>query len=151
MLPLAPGRLSTMNCCLSDSPSACPRILAKTSVPPPGDEGTINLTGFAGQVSCAGAGSEAMRSEKIRRMRVMRASYIHVHSMRIGSGEEVLIARVLAENGAGGFGFTFRLDATEARHMAEWAAGVREQRPAYDSVLGHPWEKAFLRKEAIPW
>src|SRR5258705_2138346 len=57
MLPLAPGRLSTMNCCLSDSESACASWRAYRSVPPPGDEGTMNFTGRAGQVSCAGAGA----------------------------------------------------------------------------------------------
>lgn len=76
---------------------------------------------------------------------------VHVHSMRIASGEEVLVARVLAENGAVGFGFSFRVEATEARHMAEWAAGVRAERPAYEPVRGHPWEQAFLRNEPIPW
>ena len=71
--------------------------------------------------------------------------------MRIASGEEVLVARVLAEDGAVGFGFSFRLEATEARHMAEWAAGVRAERPTYESVRDHPWEKAFLKNEPIPW
>jgi hypothetical protein len=71
--------------------------------------------------------------------------------MRIASGEEVLVARVLAENGAVGFGFSFRLEGTEARHMAEWAAGVRAARPSYAPVLNHPWESAFLKQDAIPW
>jgi hypothetical protein len=44
--------------------------------------------------------------------------------MRIASGEEILIARVVAGDGRVGFGFSFRLDATEARHMAEWQAGL---------------------------
>ena len=81
----------------------------------------------------------------------MRAAFIHVHSMRIASGEEVLVARVLAENGAVGFGFSFRLESTEARHMAEWAAGIRPERPTYLSALDHAWEKAFLNDAAIPW
>lgn len=81
----------------------------------------------------------------------MRAAYIHVHSMRIASGEEVLVARVLAEDGRAGFGFSFRLDATEARHMAEWAAGVRAERPHYSPKVNHAWERAFLAHEAIPW
>ena len=75
-------------------------------------------------------------------MRVMRASYLHVHSMRLATGEEVLIARVVAPDGRVGYGFSFRLDATEARHMAEWAAGVRAVRPAYESQLDHAWERA---------
>jgi hypothetical protein len=71
--------------------------------------------------------------------------------MRIASGEEVLVARVLAENGAVGFGFSFRLEGTEARHMAEWAAGVRAERPACPVVLGHPWERAWVSNEKIEW
>jgi hypothetical protein len=81
----------------------------------------------------------------------MGAAFIHVHSMRIASGEEVLVARVLAEDGRLGFGFSFRLEATEARHMAEWAAGVRAERPAYSAVLGHPWERAWVAGEKIDW
>jgi hypothetical protein len=81
----------------------------------------------------------------------MRAAFIHVHSMRVASGEEVLVARVLAENGAVGLGFSFRLEGTEARHMAEWAAGVRPERPPYSPVLHHAWEEAWMKNEAIPW
>ena len=71
--------------------------------------------------------------------------------MRIATGEEVLIARVFAPDGRTGYGFSFRLDATEARHMAEWAAGVRAERPAYESQLGHAWERAWLSKADIEW
>jgi carboxymethylenebutenolidase len=80
-----------------------------------------------------------------------RAAFIHVHSIRIASGEEVLVARVLAEDGRLGYGFSFRLDATEARHMAEYHAGVRAERPPYASQLGHRWERSFLSKEEIEW
>ncbi len=55
----------------------------------------------------------------------MKAAFIHVHSIRIATGEEILVARVLAEDGRAGYGFSFRLDATEARHMAERHAGLR--------------------------
>src|SRR5438309_7403640 len=48
--------------------------------------------------------------------------------MRLATGEEALIARVVAPDGRMGYGFSFRLDATEARHMAEWGAGVRGYR-----------------------
>jgi len=71
--------------------------------------------------------------------------------MRLATGEEALIARVLAPGGRVGYGFSFRLDATEARHMAEWAAGVRAERPPYESQLDHPWERAFLAEEDIEW
>ena len=71
--------------------------------------------------------------------------------MRLQSGHEALVARVLTREGKTGFGFSFRLDAAEARHMAEWHAGARTERPPVEPVLGHPWEKAFLEKKTIPW
>jgi hypothetical protein len=71
--------------------------------------------------------------------------------MRIASGQEVLVCRVLAEHGKAGFGFTFRLDATEARHMALHAAGLRNERPHITPVIGHPWETAWLAGEPVQW
>jgi hypothetical protein len=81
----------------------------------------------------------------------MESSYIHVHSLRGASGDEILIARVLAPDGNIGLGFSFRLDATEARHMAEWAAGVRHERPRYQPALDHPWEKAWISQQPVEW
>jgi hypothetical protein len=81
----------------------------------------------------------------------MKAYHVHVHSIRLATGEEALIARVVAPDGRLGYGFSFRLDATEARHMAEWAAGVRAERPAYESQLDHAWERAWLSDEEIEW
>ena len=74
-----------------------------------------------------------------------------MQSLRLATGEEALVARVLTEEGKVGFGFSFRLDATEARHMAEWAAGVRAERPPYESQLDHAWERSFLSDEEIEW
>ena len=74
-----------------------------------------------------------------------------MQSLRIATGEEVLVARVESKEGKVGFGFSFRLDATEARHMAEWAAGVRAERPPYESQLDHAWERSFLSDEEIEW
>ena len=71
--------------------------------------------------------------------------------MRLASGEEVLVARVLTAEGKAGFGFSFRLDATEARHMAEWQPGARTDKPRVEPVLGHPWERAFAEDQSIPW
>jgi hypothetical protein len=71
--------------------------------------------------------------------------------MRLATGEEALVARAVAPDGREGFGFSLRLDATEARHMAEWAAGVRAERPAYESQLDHAWERAYLSDEEIEW
>lgn len=71
--------------------------------------------------------------------------------MRLATGEEVLVARVVAPDGRIGFGFSFGQDATQARHMAEWAAGVRAERPAYESQLDHAWERAYLSDEDVEW
>ena len=71
--------------------------------------------------------------------------------MRLASGQEALVTRVLTTEGKTAFGFSFRLDATEARHMAEWHAGVRAERPACVLLLDHPWEKAWLSKSQIAW
>jgi hypothetical protein len=78
-------------------------------------------------------------------------AFVHVHSMRLASGQETLVARALTDAGKTGFGFSFRLDAAEARQMAEWHAGARAQKPGLEPVLGHPWEKAYLAGEAVPW
>ena len=61
------------------------------------------------------------------------------------------MARVLTKDGRSGFGFSFRLDAAEARHMAEWHAGARETRPHRERLLDHPWENAFLENRPVPW
>lgn len=71
--------------------------------------------------------------------------------MRLSSGHETLVARVLTKGGKTGYGFSFRLDAAEARHMAEWHAGARAEKPRLEPVLGHPWEKAFFEEKTIPW
>ncbi|HEX6158363.1 MAG TPA: hypothetical protein VFZ54_20210 [Burkholderiales bacterium] len=80
-----------------------------------------------------------------------RLKYVHVHSIRLESGQEALVARVITREGREGYGFSFRLDAAEAREMAEWDAGARSERPPYQPVLGHPWEKAYLAGAQIPW
>ena len=74
-----------------------------------------------------------------------------MQSLRLASGQEALVARVLTTEGKAGFGFSFQLDATEARHMAEWDAGVRAEKPRLDRALGHPWEEAFLAGKPVPW
>ena len=71
--------------------------------------------------------------------------------MRLQTGQEALVARVLTEEGKMGYGFSFRLDAAEARHMAEWHAGGRTERPRCEPLLGHPWETAYVAAEPIPW
>src|SRR5437588_7358999 len=56
MLPLAPGRFSTMKLWPSGSLSFCATMRAMMSVAPPGAYGTMILTGLAGYASCAAAG-----------------------------------------------------------------------------------------------
>ena len=71
--------------------------------------------------------------------------------MRLQTGQEVLVARVVTKEERVGFGFSFLLDATAARHMAEWHAGARKEKPRIEPALGHPWERAFSEDKSIPW
>ena len=71
--------------------------------------------------------------------------------MRLASGHEALVARVLKDDGGIGFGFSLRLDATEARHMAEWHAGLRKEKPKLEPLLAHPWETAYVAGDPVPW
>jgi hypothetical protein len=71
--------------------------------------------------------------------------------MRLQSGHEALVARVLTKDGKTGYGFSFRLDAAEARHMAEWHAGVRAEKPRLEPLLGHAWETAYVSDGPVPW
>jgi hypothetical protein len=71
--------------------------------------------------------------------------------MRLASGHEALVTRVLTGEGKAYFGFSMQLDATQARHMALFHAGLRGERPRITPVLGHPWETAFVSGSEIPW
>jgi hypothetical protein len=77
--------------------------------------------------------------------------FVHTHSMRLASGQEALVTRVLREDGEAFFGFSMQLDATQARYMALFHAGLRSERPRIQPVLGHPWETAFISRGEIPW
>ena len=77
--------------------------------------------------------------------------YVHTQSMRLGSGHEALVTRVLTQDGRVGLGFSLQLDATEARHMAMFQAGLRAERPRIAPVMGHPWETAWLSHAPIDW
>jgi hypothetical protein len=57
---------------------------------------------------------------------------LEIRSIRLSSGEEVLIAFVKAEDGRLGWGIGFDLDATAARRMAERHAGF-ESPPDYST------------------
>lgn len=60
----------------------------------------------------------------------MKAS-LKVRSIRLAGGEEALIALVSAQDGRVGWGISFSLDATAARHMAERHAGFESEKPDY--------------------
>ena len=51
----------------------------------------------------------------------------HVHSMRLRSGAEALVARVLTADGVAGYGFSLGLEAAPARDMAGWDALARSR------------------------
>ena len=56
--------------------------------------------------------------------------------MRVASGAEALVARVLAADGTAGFGFTLNLDAGVARDMAAWDALARKRKVPLYTLLG---------------
>ena len=78
-------------------------------------------------------------------------AFIHTQSLRLASGHEALVTRVITDDGRTGFGFSLRLDATEARHMAMYEVGLWPERPRITPVMGHPWEIAWVAHEAVPW
>ena len=70
--------------------------------------------------------------------------------MRLASGHEALVTRVVAE-GRIGFGFSLQLDATQARHMALYEVGLWPERPQITPVIAHPWETAWEARQPVPW
>jgi hypothetical protein len=78
-------------------------------------------------------------------------SFIHTQSMRLASGHEALVTRVVADNGRTGFGFNLQLDATQSRHMAMYEAGLWPERPHLTPVMAHPWESAWVANQPVPW
>lgn len=63
-------------------------------------------------------------------------AHTHVHSLRILSGAEALVARVLTTQGVAGYGFTLSLDAAAARDMAAWDALARSRNIPFYSLFG---------------
>jgi len=80
----------------------------------------------------------------------VRVAHVHVQSMRLASGEEALVARVLTEAGTMGFGFSFELESTPARHMAIWDAAARERRVPLWKLLADEGAAAALGKDEGP-
>ena len=78
-------------------------------------------------------------------------AHTHVHSLRVASGAEALVARVLAADGTSGFGFTFNLDAGVARDMAAWDALARAKGVPLYGLLGGSYRKAVRTfKDDLP-
>jgi L-alanine-DL-glutamate epimerase-like enolase superfamily enzyme len=78
-------------------------------------------------------------------------AHTHVHSLRVASGAEALVARVLAADGTAGFGFTLNLEAGVARDMAAWDALARSKGVAFHSLLGGSYRKAIkCMKDELP-
>jgi L-alanine-DL-glutamate epimerase-like enolase superfamily enzyme len=68
-------------------------------------------------------------------------AHTHVHSLRVSSGAEALVARVLAADGSEGFGFTLNLEAGVARDMAAWDALGRAKGVALHALLGGSYRR----------
>lgn len=103
----------------------------------------------------------------------VRLVHTHTCSMRLASGAEALVVRVLAEGGIAGYGFTFSEDVAAAREMAAWDAAARasgrplvallEAHPGLRAALiarapapGHPWSEGWRARlagdaAAMPW
>ncbi|HTP61103.1 MAG TPA: hypothetical protein VMJ14_03375 [Burkholderiales bacterium] len=78
-------------------------------------------------------------------------AHTHVHSVRVGSGAEALVARVLSADGIAGFGFTLNLEAAVARDMAAWDALARAKGVPLHGLLGGSYRKAVnLVKDELP-
>ena len=60
----------------------------------------------------------------------------HVHSLRLRSGAEALVARVLTPQGVAGYGFSVGLEAAVARDMAAWDALARSRNVPLYALFG---------------
>ena len=78
-------------------------------------------------------------------------AYTHVHSLRVASGAEALVARVLAADGTAGYGFTLNTDAGVARDMAAWDALARAKGVPLFGFLGGSYRKKIkVVKDELP-
>ena len=77
--------------------------------------------------------------------------HTHVHSMRIATGAEALVARVLAADGTAGCGFTLNDDAGVARDMAAWdALGRSKGIPLWGLLGGSHRKNISIAKDENP-
>lgn len=63
-------------------------------------------------------------------------AHTHVHSMRVATGAEALVARVRLADRTAGYGFTLNEDAAVARDMAAWDALGRSKGVPLFGLLG---------------
>jgi L-alanine-DL-glutamate epimerase-like enolase superfamily enzyme len=63
-------------------------------------------------------------------------AHTHVHSLRLASGAEALVARVRTTGGNAGFGFSLNLEAGIARDIAAWDALGRSKGVPLHALLG---------------
>ena len=78
-------------------------------------------------------------------------AHTHVQSLRVASGAEALVARVLAAGGTAGFGFTLNLDAGVARDMAAWDALARAKEVPLYGLLGGAYRREVkCKKDELP-
>jgi L-alanine-DL-glutamate epimerase-like enolase superfamily enzyme len=71
--------------------------------------------------------------------------------MRLGSGPEALVARVLAADGTAGYGFTLNEDAGVARDMAAWdALGRSKGVPLFGLLGGTHRRKVKVEGDELP-
>jgi L-alanine-DL-glutamate epimerase-like enolase superfamily enzyme len=78
-------------------------------------------------------------------------AHTHVHSLRVASGAEALVARALAKDGTAGFGFTMNLDAGVARDMAAWdALGRSKGIPLWGLLGGSHRKQIRILKDESP-
>lgn len=79
-------------------------------------------------------------------------AHTHVHSLRLASGAEALVARVLAADSTAGFGFTLNDDAGVARDMAAWDALARSKAVPLYGLFGRssPGKRIRIEKDENP-
>jgi L-alanine-DL-glutamate epimerase-like enolase superfamily enzyme len=78
-------------------------------------------------------------------------AHTHVHSLRLASGAEALVARVRTAGGSAGFGFSLNLEAGVARDMAAWDALAQAKGvPLYGLLGGTYRRKIILAKDENP-
>lgn len=63
-------------------------------------------------------------------------AHVHVHSLRVRAGLEVLVARVTSTRRIAGYGFTFNFQPWVARDMAAWDAAARAAGLPLHRLLG---------------